>query len=65
MYSPDKPFKVYEQSVWRSDQRNPLDYGREYDFNKTFSENFQSLMQVVPLVALSNLESENSEYCNW
>jgi hypothetical protein len=65
MYSPDKPFKVYDQKIWRSDQRNPLEYGRDFDFSKTFTENFRALMREVPLPALSNLESDNAEYCNW
>jgi hypothetical protein len=36
VYSPDKPYKVYEQDIWWSDKRNPLDYGRDFDFSKTF-----------------------------
>jgi hypothetical protein len=63
-YSPDKPFKVYDQKVWRSDQWDAINYGRNYDFSKSFSENFKALMYEVPLPSLTNLNAENSEYCN-
>jgi len=65
MYSPDKPFKVYDQKYWWSDKWDPMDYGREYDWNKPFFEQFRELMEEVPRSALFNLESTNSEYCNF
>jgi hypothetical protein len=64
IYSPDKPFKVYDQKIWRSDQRNPLDYGREFDFSTSFTENFRALQLEVPRCAVLNGVSENSDYCN-
>jgi hypothetical protein len=65
IYSPDKPFKVYDQKIWWSDERDAIEYGREYDFSKSFSENFKALLLAVPLPALTNLNAENAEYCNW
>ena len=41
IYSPDKQCRVYDQTIWRSDKRDPMDYGREYDFSKSFFENFE------------------------
>ena len=64
IYSPDKPFKVYDQKVWWSEQWNPLDYGRDFDFSKTFTENFRALQLEVPRCSILNGFSENSEYCN-
>ncbi len=64
MYSSDKAFPVYKNSEWFSDKWNALDYWKEFDFNKTFFEQFSSLMQVVPLPALSVLNMENSEFNN-
>lgn len=55
---------MYEQSVWWGDGWDAINYGREYDFTKTFSENFKNLLYEVPLPSLSNLNAENSEYCN-
>lgn len=66
MYSPDKPFKVYDQKIWRSDSRNPMDYGRDFDFTRTFTEQFKELMKDVPLCALATdfTQQENCDYTN-
>ena len=52
IYSPDKPYKVYDQKVRRSDSRDPMDYGMDFDFSKTFTENFRELMIKVPRTSL-------------
>lgn len=63
--SDDKPFKVYDREYWLSDNWNPLDYGRDFDFSKTFSENFMALQKVVPRQAPQQQDPmENSMYCN-
>src|SRR3989338_2462458 len=36
MFAPENPFKVYEHSYWWSDNWDPRDYGKEYDFSKLF-----------------------------
>ncbi len=48
IYSPDKPLKVYHQDFWWSDAWNPLDYGRDFDFNRPFFEQFDELFRDVP-----------------
>ena len=65
LYSPDKPYKVYEQDVRWSDGWNPLDYGREFDFSKTFTENLQQLLMDIPTMNLMNMVNENAEYTNY
>jgi len=65
MYSPDKPYKVYDNEVWWSDRWNALDYGIEFDFNKSFFEQFNELLHKVPLFALINSNTENAEYNNY
>jgi hypothetical protein len=64
MYPPDSPFKIYEQSVWWSDSWNALDYGRDFDFNRPFFEQFRELQLEVPRLALVNKNSHNSQYTN-
>lgn len=64
IYSPDKPYKVYDQKVWRSDVWDPMDYGRDFDFSKSFTEQFGELMREVPRLALINVNAEASEYVN-
>jgi len=48
IYSPDKPYKVYDQKIRWSDARDPMDYGRDFDFMKSFTEQFHELMREVP-----------------
>ncbi len=63
-YTPESPYKVYDQKVWRGDSWNPLDYGMDFDFTKTFTENYRELYVVVPKLSLYNINPENSEYCH-
>ncbi|MDD5770529.1 MAG: hypothetical protein PHE25_06165 [Candidatus Gracilibacteria bacterium] len=66
IYSPDKPYKVYEQSYWWSDNWNPLDYGRDFDFSKSFFSQFDELMKEIPKIAIFRDKSmENSDYSNY
>ncbi|MBI4085015.1 MAG: hypothetical protein HY432_00720 [Candidatus Liptonbacteria bacterium] len=64
IFSPDKPFKVNGKDYWWSDEWNPLDYGKEYDFSKPFFVQFKELLERVPLEPLFNRNAVNSEYCN-
>lgn len=48
IYSPDKPYKVYKQDFWWSDKWDPMEYGREFDFSRTFTEQFGEFMKIVP-----------------
>lgn len=65
IYSSDKPFPVYCTTCWWGDQWNPLDYGRDFDFSKTFFEQFKELWDVVPKLGFLSLgDSTNSDYCN-
>lgn len=64
IYSPDKPYVVYDKEEWWKDDWNPLDYGQEFDFNRTFSEQFQELRLKVPRANLFTSNEENSYYTN-
>lgn len=64
IYSPDKNLKVYSQEVWWSDKWDARDYGKDFDFNRPFFEQFQELRLTVPRMSLLNSNGENSEYCN-
>jgi hypothetical protein len=64
MYSPDKTIKVYDQKIRWSDARDAMDYGREFDFSLTFTEQFGNIRQNVPMPSLYNFFAENSDYCN-
>ncbi|MDC0358245.1 hypothetical protein OAO01_05455 [Oligoflexia bacterium] len=66
MFSPDKPFKVYERQIWNSDAWDPLDYGRGFDFSRPFFEQYQELMLNVPWQSLAILGTSgvNDEFTN-
>jgi len=64
MYPPEVPVKVYEKDVWNSDEWDPLDYGREYDFSRPFFEQFKELLHATPLKNLNVVNGVNSDYTN-
>jgi len=62
-YEPSSPFTYYCRECWHSDTWDPKDYGRDFDFNRPFFEQFFELKKAVPAQALS-LQGTliNSEY---
>ncbi len=64
MYSPDMPGVVFDQKYWWTDGWDPLEYGKEYDFEVPFFTQFKELREKTPLLALANVNSTNSEWCN-
>ncbi len=65
IYSPDKPYKVYDQSIWRSDKWDAMDYWVDFDINKSFFSLYKNVFISTPLLWLTNVNAENSEYCNY
>ena len=66
IYHPDLPYKVYKQDIWWSDKWNPKSYGKDYDFSRSFFEQYKELLDEVPRAALHTEYTTmvNSEYCN-
>jgi len=66
IYSSDKPYKVYQKDAWFGDSWDPLEYGMDFDFNKSFFEQFNELLLKTPHPAAGfNAENENCEYCTY
>ncbi len=63
-FPPEEKLTVYDSNSWWSDRWDPLSYGREYDFSKTFFEQWRDLRDRIPLQSLSNIHATNSDYCN-
>jgi len=63
-FPPQVKAKIYDVEYWKSDAFEALDYGRDYDFSKTFFQQFHELLYIVPWPsrAISNLV--NSDYSN-
>ena len=64
MYSQEKPLKVYAQEEWWGDGWDPLTYGKSYDLERPFFDQFQELILEVPRPALICEHSENCSYCH-
>jgi hypothetical protein len=61
-YPPDSPFKVYKNKVWWGNEWNAMDYGRDFDFNKPFFEQFAELQKEVPREGTTVFNSQNCDY---
>jgi len=64
MFPQNSPYKVYKSDFWHGDKWDGLDYGRDFDFLRSFFEQFNELKLVVPKFNLFSLQNENSDYCN-
>ncbi len=65
IYSPDNPQIIYCNKCWWGDKWDPLDYGIDFDFSKSFFEQYKNFRQRIPALALVNdngIGSINSEY---
>jgi len=65
IYSPDNPQIIYCNKCWWSDKWDPKSYAQDFDFSKTFFEQFSEFRKKVPALALfndNNIGSENCEY---
>ena len=65
MYKADAIFPVYCHECWWGDGWNPLAYGRDYNFDVSFFEQFSNLLKVLPRQASYSTKNVNSDYCNY
>ncbi len=64
MYASDSPIKVYEREVWFSDVWDPMDYGRDIDWSRSFLAQIYELMLEVPFKSNNVIRGVNSPYAN-
>ena len=64
IYAPNAPYKVYDQKFRWSDNWDPMNYGKSFDFSQTFTQQFDELFHAVPLLGLIGTNNENAEYIN-
>ncbi len=66
IFSPDKPYTVYHKDIWFSDQWDPLQYGRAFDFSRPFFPQFMEFTESVPLQSIAHIgpDNINSDYTN-
>lgn len=61
-FSPDRGLLVYCETCYWKDDWAGQDYGRDFDFSRTFGEQFDALNRVAPHMAMIHTNSENCEY---
>ncbi|MDC0357266.1 hypothetical protein OAO01_00490 [Oligoflexia bacterium] len=65
MFSPDKPYQVYSHEAWWNGDWDGITFGREFDFSRSFSEQFGELLLTVPKQANFVVNCENCDYNNY
>jgi len=64
MWPENAAFPVYDNDEWWSDGWDPMAYARPFDFDQPFFSQLNALRVVVPHVARSVTNLQNSDYCN-
>lgn len=64
MYPENVPFPVYSPDAWYSDGWDPLSYGRDFDFDRPFFDQFFELQKKVPRIGNILSNTVNCDYCN-
>lgn len=62
--APNSKFKIYHNDEWMSDQFDPYEYGRDFDFSRPFFDQLHELSLQVPRPHMNSARNENSEYIN-
>ncbi len=62
LFSESDPITIYERDFWWSDSWDPMQYGREYDWSKSFFAQFQELLKTVPFPSRSINDLVNSDF---
>jgi len=64
MYHEKQPFPVWTSEEWFTDDWDAIDYGKDFDFSRTFFSQYKELLDTVPRYALMVTSSPNCGYCN-
>lgn len=66
LYSPDtdwgKNYKIFTHEQWWSDNWDPMEFGKEFDFSRPFFDQFKELSLSIPKVNLIQVDNENCPY---
>lgn len=63
VYPPASPHKIYDFSYWYSDNWEAAEFGRDYDFSKSFFTQFKDLFFEIPHIPLErDPRGVNTEY---
>lgn len=65
IYKANCTFPVYCYDCWWSDKWDALEFGQNYDNNRSFFEQLKELFNKVPHLGVVTAHCENSEYTNY
>lgn len=65
MFPQKDEINVYCYKCWWGDDFNPLTYGQDFDFSRSFFEQFEELFKKVPLPHMIIGNGENADYTNY
>jgi len=54
--------KLCSREEWFSDIWDPMEFGKDFDFSRTFFENYADLQKEIPRAATVTIGNENCEY---
>lgn len=63
-FPPQATSKVFDHEYWKSDAWDAMEYGRDYDFSRSFFDQYKELLYSVPWPSKSVQGMVNSEYCD-
>jgi hypothetical protein len=63
IYHDKSPYLVYSGEEWWSDKHDAGQFAMDFDFNRTFFEQFKELQLKVPRIGLFNVNPVNSTFC--
>ena len=63
-YDETVKFPIYDTEFWWSDQWDGTKFARDYDFNRSFFEQYRELYEQVPSLARNVLTVEDCDYTN-
>lgn len=65
MYPPDSKFTIWANEEWYKDSWDPVDYGRKYDSDQPFFQQFYELIKSVPRPPITLFNDEGCNFCNF
>jgi len=57
-------YPIYTSSEWYSDKWEAMNYGQDYDENKSFFEQLQALQEKIPHPHQSGVKNTNCDWCD-
>ncbi|OGZ85424.1 MAG: hypothetical protein A2599_02275 [Candidatus Staskawiczbacteria bacterium RIFOXYD1_FULL_39_28] len=64
-FAPDSGLKVYDRETWWSDDWDPMAYGTDYDFSKSFFKQWKEFFEQVPHPSVFNTLTVNCDYTQY